>query len=246
MRQINPEEEKEKLITRLLSLEDTVQRLVDGKKALERDIQFLQEITSSHGAILYKHTANPPALVWVSNNVEKILGYTPPDFIKGGIEFFLSNCRQNQYVILNQFMDFLKGNGADYSKFIYDYRTKKGNWITLVSLASIVKKGKNNVPWEVITVSIPFSSSDKEVISSFNSGKLSKNIGKPANISLLTQREHEVTCHLALGNSTKKISTLLGISQNTVITHKKNIYKKLHLNNIAEITRFALVNGLIT
>ena len=52
----------------------------------------------------------------------------------------------------------------------------------------------------------------------------------------LTRRECDVCKLLAKGMTTKEISDALCISENTVKTHTKHIYEKLHVNNKKELT----------
>ena len=52
----------------------------------------------------------------------------------------------------------------------------------------------------------------------------------------LTSREKEITELLCLGYSKKQISNKLNISEHTVHTHSKNIYKKLNIGKISELT----------
>ncbi len=47
----------------------------------------------------------------------------------------------------------------------------------------------------------------------------------------LTLREREVIAQLALGHSYAQISARLEISENTLKTHIKRIYRKLHVHN---------------
>jgi DNA-binding NarL/FixJ family response regulator len=60
----------------------------------------------------------------------------------------------------------------------------------------------------------------------------------------LTSREREIVQLLAEGNSNKKIATRLDISIKTVETHRASIMRKLGVNSIAEIVRYAIRNGL--
>ena len=62
----------------------------------------------------------------------------------------------------------------------------------------------------------------------------------------LTPREREVLQLLAEGNTTTKIAQVLEISAKTVETHRKQIKDKLHLNSVAELTKYALRMGLTT
>lgn len=70
----------------------------------------------------------------------------------------------------------------------------------------------------------------------------------PAELSPLSQlgdREREVLQHLAEGSTSKEIATSMHISFRTVETHRRNIMKKLDLHNVAELTRYAIREGLI-
>lgn len=60
----------------------------------------------------------------------------------------------------------------------------------------------------------------------------------------LTRRELEVLKLVADGQCTKEISFLLGISGKTVDVHRSNIMKKLKLNNLVELTKYAINEGI--
>jgi DNA-binding NarL/FixJ family response regulator len=57
---------------------------------------------------------------------------------------------------------------------------------------------------------------------------------RPANLSNLTVRERAILKHLANGRSTKDVATDIGLSYETVRTHLKKIYQKLHVNSRQE------------
>jgi len=65
-------------------------------------------------------------------------------------------------------------------------------------------------------------------------------------IEPLTRREKEVVKLLAEGKSNKEIAGLLHISIFTVRHHRVNITRKLNLNGLAEIVRYAMEEGYIT
>jgi DNA-binding NarL/FixJ family response regulator len=60
----------------------------------------------------------------------------------------------------------------------------------------------------------------------------------------LTSREHEVLQLLTRGKTNKEIAVELGIAENTVKNHLKNILEKLHLENRVQAVAFALREGL--
>ncbi len=64
--------------------------------------------------------------------------------------------------------------------------------------------------------------------------------------TMLTVREREVLQLLAEGTSTKAIASRLGVSVKTVETHRAQIMAKLDLHSIAELTKYAVREGLTT
>lgn len=61
----------------------------------------------------------------------------------------------------------------------------------------------------------------------------------------LSDREKEVIVALVQGMSNKEIAEHLYISVNTVITHRRNIARKLQIHSSAGLTIYAIVNGLV-
>lgn len=62
--------------------------------------------------------------------------------------------------------------------------------------------------------------------------------------SILTEREREVLQLIAEGKSTKKIALSLHVSVKTVETHRQRIMNKLDIHSIAELTKYAIREGL--
>lgn len=62
---------------------------------------------------------------------------------------------------------------------------------------------------------------------------------------VLTPAEVEVLRLIAAGLSAKDIATRRFSSAHTIITHKKNIFRKLGVNNVYEATKYALRAGLV-
>ena len=63
--------------------------------------------------------------------------------------------------------------------------------------------------------------------------------------SPLTSTEQEILHLIAMGRSTKEIAAERCISVYTVMTHRKNIFRKLKVNNAYEATRYAFRAGLV-
>ena len=67
---------------------------------------------------------------------------------------------------------------------------------------------------------------------------------RPTAFIVLTDRERQILQLLAEGRSAKRIAMDLGVSIKTVETHRANIMKKLGLHSIAELTKYAIREGL--
>ena len=61
----------------------------------------------------------------------------------------------------------------------------------------------------------------------------------------LSEREKDVLVQIVKGLSNKEIAEVLFISTHTVITHRKNISRKLNIHSTAGLTIYAIVNKLV-
>ncbi len=77
-------------------------------------------------------------------------------------------------------------------------------------------------------------------------GNSSMETTKNHNEETLSSREIEVIKHVALGLSNKEIADTMCLSTHTVMSHRKNIARKLDIHSTAGLTIYAVVNGIIT
>ena len=61
---------------------------------------------------------------------------------------------------------------------------------------------------------------------------------------MLSAREREVLQLLAEGKSTKQIAAALNVSVKTVETHRQQVMEKLDIHSIAELTKYAIQEGI--
>ncbi|MCH5168250.1 MAG: hemerythrin domain-containing protein [Prevotellaceae bacterium] len=61
----------------------------------------------------------------------------------------------------------------------------------------------------------------------------------------LSDREKEIIVQVVKGLSNKEIAETLFISVNTVMTHRRNISRKLQIRSASGLTIYAIVNGLV-
>lgn len=71
------------------------------------------------------------------------------------------------------------------------------------------------------------------------------NVAPGTNAETISEREKEIIICLVQGMSNKEIAEHLFISTNTVITHRRNIARKLQIHSLAGLTIYAIVNNMI-
>ena len=62
---------------------------------------------------------------------------------------------------------------------------------------------------------------------------------------LLTQTEKNILKEIVLGKTTKEIATEKNLSFHTINSHRKNIFRKLGVNNVHEATKYAMRAGIV-
>jgi len=62
---------------------------------------------------------------------------------------------------------------------------------------------------------------------------------------VLTQTEQEILKDMALGKTTKEIAVKRFVSVHTIMTHRKNIFRKIEVNNVHEATKYAMRAGIV-
>ena len=61
----------------------------------------------------------------------------------------------------------------------------------------------------------------------------------------LSDREYQVLCLIAVGKEVKEISTELSLSAKTISTYRARLLEKMNLKTNAELTHYAIQNGLV-
>lgn len=86
---------------------------------------------------------------------------------------------------------------------------------------------------------------DKIYLSNDVNTMLVRDLGKPVTPRLLTSREREVLKLIAKEYTNKLIAEELFISERTVETHRKNIFRKTETSSLVGLIKFAYANNLI-
>lgn len=73
----------------------------------------------------------------------------------------------------------------------------------------------------------------------------SQSTSKEEKDNVLTSTEKAILEMIARGKTTKEIASERHVSFHTIISHRKNIFRKLDVNNIHEATKYAIRVGLV-
>lgn len=73
-----------------------------------------------------------------------------------------------------------------------------------------------------------------------------RQVRKNPQLEELSFRQREILQHVAEGQNTKEIAALLGISIKTVEAHRLRMMRRLKINNVPGLVRFAIRNGLVS
>ena len=73
-----------------------------------------------------------------------------------------------------------------------------------------------------------------------------KDNGKASRFSSLTTRELEVFQLMAQGKTTRELASLLNVSMKTIETHRLHIMEKLNLQNMVDLVKCAIHEGIIS
>ncbi len=106
---------------------------------------------------------------------------------------------------------------------------------------------KESAPNELIAAIRKVAKGGKYITSSL-AEKLAGEIGPDAEKlvhEILSDREYQVMCMIASGKTVKEIAEALNLSVKTISTHRARILKKMHMDNNAQLTYYAIKHGLV-
>lgn len=168
---------------------------------------------------------------------------SPQQAAEGGIEFLKKFAHPNIFKLAPVMADFYQKNDGDavFSFFQRVRSSETSDWEWLFSTTKIYRK-KNTL----VTLSSFVNQLDS--IGHKMNRLLDENAFMKENMKRfmsLTAREREVVRELAMGLSNPQIAEKLYISRATVEQHRKNINRKLEIENYSQLIRFALAFDLI-
>ena len=106
---------------------------------------------------------------------------------------------------------------------------------------------KESAPEELVAAIRKVSTGGKYVSASLaeHLACIVQNDGEALPHETLSNREHQVMCMIASGQTVSEAARELSLSVKTISTYRARILEKLHLKNNAELMRYATMNELV-
>jgi len=222
----------------------------------------------SHHCLFYFLDFTQNAYVEIGPGKDTFVGHTTEYLKDGGPFFWMEQSDKRDMRILNekvipQEIVLLQGlPQAELDNVIcstnYRTRTKSGEYITVLQRGSYLCDDTGRMLGIVGTIDniSPFKSDNKivnvvEKISMDPDGHLKREVLQQQFYfpdeadSVLTTRELEILKWLCEGLNSRDIAERLFISINTVNNHRKNILHKTNANNMVEVLKYAIKNGIL-
>lgn len=215
----------------------------EEKEELEQKVKLYEYILNNTSAIVFLDNVSNEML-WCNKRHETLFGLTEADVNKKGFAGYVKdNFHADDIDIYTDSIKHLSDKSLDQSLVMYRQKDKHGNWRKLLNSGKVSKWDENNKPVEGVFCSIDITDQFAEFTRFEELLKENLQLKNKLKISELTKKEIQIIKQVAKGKSTKEIANDQFISFNTVEWHRKNIFRKLGLNKISELVRFAIECG---
>lgn len=201
--------------------------LVDDHAILLDGVRSLLNATDEYEVAGSASTAEE-ALVYLQNNEVEILisDYSLPGMDGLGLVRVLQRIKPDLKIIIMSMHDESHLVKEILKEGIKGYLLKKDSTKELISALQQVRAGRVYLSNEINSLLI-------------------ENLQNPDEGKLLTEREREILKLIAREYTNRDIAEELFISERTVETHRKNIFRKTKTSSLVGLIKFAYANNLI-
>ncbi|MBD9355480.1 PAS domain S-box protein [Methylomonas albis] len=232
----------------------TVQK--QAEMALAESEERLELALMGSGLVLWDWNI-PERKITVGSRWFELLGYTNQEL--GGDEdnwMGLINPKHLERFKQN-ISAHLQGETASFESE-HQLRHKNGHWVTVEAKGKVTYRDKNNAPLRMVGTILDITQRKRlkdegmdllkriESLIHESSARtpVKAETGKAA--ESLTKRQRQILGMIATGMTSAEIGKQLHLATPTVISHRRNLMAKLDLHSTAEVTRFAMEQGLLT
>jgi DNA-binding CsgD family transcriptional regulator len=188
-------------------------------------------------------------------------GSITEDYVKGGIEFSISNNHpEDNKIVINQIFPYIRNFLSeiqpecykDYKfSFNFRYKNKDGTYQHFIQHSTYIPDKADNLRYNfAIGNNLPYTDEIKITLTidkkeKGNYRQISIQTLDITSKSIFTKREIEILKLLYKGMSSSSIAELLCLSGHTVNNHRKNMLKKSETSNTTALIRFVQKKNLL-
>ena len=193
--------------------------------------------------------------VFCDERLTEILGWSPEELRKQGFWLQIIDPRDRARVE-HAFNATLQGE-APLFDLEHRFRHKDGHWVSVQARAKVNQRDEHGAPLRMVETLLDVSQRKRlneegiELLKQIEALIRDTSLKSPAKkveskaLDSLTKRERQILIMIAQGMTSAQIGDQLHLATNTIISHRKNLMSKLDLHTTAEVTRFAMVHGLL-
>lgn len=214
-------------------------------KANSGDLSFLKDVISNLCASIFIIDLDSLKYIWGNGRYFDMFGYHEDEIFMDTQEFAENYFHPDDKKVISERIKYFRNNKNKTWSGVYRIKHKSGYWVWVYSKVMVFKYDEAGNPKQLIGL----------VLDAFENFRTVKRIStlfkeriKAENLSIiskLTNREIEIICLIAMGDNYKEIADKLRIQPDTVNKHRKKVFNKLGLNNIASLVKFAHETGLV-
>jgi PAS domain S-box-containing protein len=228
----------------MVNLED-IKWLREHNESLLQRISLLNRIFTNLDLALFIFDLRRRKHTWTNKKLYRLLGYTHKDISQDGEFISRDLFHPDDRPVFEQGLRDLTAGNKKHCAGIIRLRHREGRWIWIYTDCVVFGCDDRGAPVSVLGVALDIL---RHLDGTHHFDELRKDLLLSRDghlLNSLSQREVDVLRLLALGHSSLKIAEQLGISKNTVDTHRRNLSLKLGLKSVAMMTCFAIENGLV-
>jgi DNA-binding NarL/FixJ family response regulator len=218
---------------------------------LKEKLEFAEEILDKAPCFLYineigkSREENTWRNVYLNKYALDNTGYTREEVDELGPDYFRKILHPDDFEVATLSIEHLKNiNDEEVFGGPYKYMPKNKDYKWLIGMSRVFKRDKEGNPRDFLNAAINFNEEFHTHHQIIDLLKENKRLLNENTVLKLTRREREVLKLIANGDCAKKISRKLNVCELTIISHRKNMLKKLNMHSTATLVNFAVENGL--
>lgn len=185
-----------------------------------------------------------------------LLGYLPGELVQDEAQWLALIDPRDRDKFDRTMAAYLAGDSSQYQSE-YRLRHKDGHWVAVEARGKVTRRDERGVPLRMVGTVVDVTQRKRlneegiDLLRQIETLIRKTEANAPdcqadrSSLKSLTKREQQILVMIAEGMTSAQIGQQLQLSTNTIVSHRKNLMAKLKLHTTAQVTRFAMDQGLL-